>query len=93
MKTRLLSTLTALCLIVTAMPLLGADMSKEHMQDMMKDKAMMQQMCAEMCKDPAMVKMMCDEMMKNPESMKVMCDEMMKNDKAKAMCKAMMEKK
>ena len=91
MKTRLLSILTAVYFVAAALPLFGADMSKEHMQDMMKDKAMMQQMCTEMCKDPAMVKMMCDEMMKNPESMKIMCDEMMKNDKAKAMCKAMMK--
>jgi hypothetical protein len=65
---------------------------KMSMQEMMKDKDMMHQMCADMCKDPEMVKMMCQEMMKNPDSMKTMCNEMMKNDKAKAMCMGMMDK-
>ena len=99
MKTPKLITITAICLSTATSALLAADPSpsatgsghKMDMQSMMKDKAMMHQMCAQMAKDPAMTKMMCEEMMKNKDAMKTMCQEMAKNPKAKKMCMEMMK--
>lgn len=99
MKTPKLITIAAVCFTTATTALLAASPSpagsdrsmKMDMQSMMKDKAMMRQMCAEMAKDPAMVKMMCDEMMKNKSAMKTMCQEMAKNPEAKKMCMEMMK--
>ncbi len=99
MKIAKLLTITALCAATAMTPLLAADPSpaaasgaqKMNMNEMMKDKKMMRQMCTEMCKDPAMMKMMCDEMMKNPEGMKMMCQEMAKSPEGRKMCMEMMK--
>jgi len=88
--------LAASCLL-TLLPLTAQDSPKEGqknmpmMKEMMTDKEMMRQMCREMAKDPEAMRTMCQEMMKSEQGMTIMCQEMMKNDKARAMCKRMMD--
>ncbi len=94
MKTRQLITLTApFFLLIALLPLRASAQSQNQTGQSAEYEKTLRQLCRDATKDPALMKMMCDEMMKEPKAMRTMCEEMMTSDKAKAMCKEMMEGK